>query len=75
MRKSYGEEYASRFISLTYSAFEKKILDQFRSVLPVNNRPSEDYLIEDWDVIKQIFAEKHLSAFSNMKAKDVTQLS
>lgn len=74
VRKSYGEEYASRFISLTYSAFEKKILDQFRSVLPVNNRPSEDYLIEDWDVIKQIFAEKQLSAFSNLKAKDFTQI-
>lgn len=74
VRKSYGEEYASRFISLTYSAFEKKILDQFRSVLPVNDRPSEDYLIEDWDVIKQIFAEKQLSSFSNLRAKEFTQL-
>ena len=36
--KRYGDEYASRFTSLTYSAFDKRILDQFRDVLPENIR-------------------------------------
>ena len=54
VKKRYGDEYASRFTSLTYSAFEKRILDQFRDVLPEDIRPSRDYLIEDWDTIKEL---------------------
>lgn len=53
VKKRYGDEYASRFTSLTYSAFEKMILDQFRNTLPEGIRPSKDYLIEDWDIIKE----------------------
>ena len=56
VKKHYGDEYASRFTSLTYSAFEKRILDQFRDVLPEDIRPSKDYLIEDWDTIKEILS-------------------
>lgn len=56
VKKRYGEEYASRFTSLTYSAFEKRILDQFRDVLPEDIRPSRDYLIEDWDTIKELLS-------------------
>lgn len=56
VKKRYGDEYASRFTSLTYSAFEKRILDQFRDVLPEEIRPSRDYLIEDWDTIKEILS-------------------
>lgn len=56
VKKRYGDEYASRFTSLTYSAFEKRILDQFRDVLPENIRPSRDYLIEDWDIIKELLS-------------------
>lgn len=52
VKKRYGDEYASRFTSLTYSAFEKRILDQFRDVLPEDIRPARDYLVDDWDVIK-----------------------
>ena len=53
IKKRYGDEYASRFTSLTYSAFEKRILDQFRDTLPDVIRPARDYLIDDWDVIKE----------------------
>lgn len=56
VKKRYGDEYASRFTSLTYSAFEKRILDQFRNVLPEDTRPSRDYLIEDWDTIKELLS-------------------
>ncbi|KLN93880.1 DNA helicase [Enterococcus cecorum] len=56
VKKRYGDEYASRFTSLTYSAFEKRILDQFRDVLPENIRPSRDYLIEDWGIIKELLS-------------------
>ncbi|MDO4635887.1 MAG: ATP-dependent helicase [Streptococcus sp.] len=56
VKKRYGDEYASRFTSLTYSAFEKRILDQFRDVLPEDIRPSRDYLIEDWDTIEELLS-------------------
>ncbi|CIP85557.1 DNA helicase [Streptococcus pneumoniae] len=52
VKKRYGDEYASRFTSLTYSAFEKMILDQYINALPEEIRPDRDYLVDDWDVIK-----------------------
>lgn len=52
VKKRYGDEYASRFTSLTYSAFEKMILDQYINALPEEIRPARDYLVDDWDVIK-----------------------
>lgn len=60
VKKRYGNEYASRFTSLTYSAFEKMILDQFRNVLPENIRPSKDYIIEDWEIIKKYLRKMEL---------------
>ena len=61
VKKRYGEEYASRFTSLTYSAFEKRILDQFRNVLPKEIRPSKDYLIEEMEVIKEVLDRNGLN--------------
>lgn len=61
VKKRYGDEYASRFTSLTYSAFEKRILDKFRDVLPEDIRPSRDYLIEDWDTIKELLSMNEIN--------------
>lgn len=63
VKKRYGNEYASRFTSLTYSAFEKMILDQFRNVLPENIRPSKDYIIEDWEIIKKILEKNGINIY------------
>lgn len=61
VKKRYGEEYVSRFTSLTYSAFEKRILDQFRDALPEDIRPARDYLVDDWDVIKETLYENDIN--------------
>lgn len=61
VKKRYGAEYASRFTSLTYSAFEKRILDQFRNVLPEEIRPLKDYLIEEMEVIKEVLDRNGLN--------------
>lgn len=61
VKKRYGDEYASRFTSLTYSAFEKRILDQFRNVLPEEIRPSKDYWIEEMEVIKEVLDRNGLN--------------
>ena len=63
VKKHYGNEYASRFTSLTYSAFEKMILDQFRNVLPESMRPSKDYIIEDWVIIKKILEKNGINVY------------
>lgn len=63
VKKHYGNEYASRFTSLTYSAFEKMILDQFRNVLPESMRPSKDYIIEDWGIIKKILEKNGINIY------------
>lgn len=67
VKKRYGDEYASRFTSLTYSAFEKRILDQFRDVLPEDIRPSRDYLIEEMEVIKEVLDRNGLSTIGMWK--------
>lgn len=54
VKKRYGDEYASRSTSLTYSSFEKMILDQFRGALPENIRPTSDYMIEELEIIKEV---------------------
>ncbi|ADL06015.1 UvrD-helicase domain-containing protein [Lacrimispora saccharolytica] len=51
----YGKEYAIRFSSLTYDAFAKKILDQFRNALPEELCPSKDYIIGDKKTIDAAF--------------------
>lgn len=51
----YGEEYISRFSSLTYDAFAKKILDQFRNALPDELRPDREYVIGDKSIIDAAF--------------------
>ena len=70
MKKRYGAEYASRFTSLTYSAFEKRILDQFRDALPEDIRPARDYLIDDWDVIKETLYENDINVHG-MRMSDI----
>lgn len=72
VKKRYGDEYASRFTSLTYSAFEKRILDQFRNVLPEEIRPSRDYLIEEKEVIKEVLDRNGLST-TGMKMDSIKE--
>lgn len=52
-----GREFDSRFVSLTYDAFFKSIVDHFRFALPEDIRPEASYLVEDQDVIVAAFAK------------------
>ena len=40
-----------RFVSMTYDAFAKNILDHFLYALPDELRPATDYLVNDPDII------------------------
>lgn len=53
--KRCGNEVGNRFVSLTYDAFSKSILDHFRLALPESVRPNASYLIEDKNIIEVAF--------------------
>ncbi len=50
-----GKEVKSRFVSLTYDAFAKSIVDHFRLALPKEILPATDYAINDFKVIEAAF--------------------
>lgn len=62
----YGNEFARRFTSLTFAAFEKRILDQFLMSLPSDMRPNKDYII----VNKKVADGKNKITY-----EDITRLS
>ena len=43
--KRCGKEVESRFISMTYDAFSKSLVDHFRFALPEDIRPESSYLV------------------------------
>ena len=53
--KRCGKEIESRFVSVTYDAFSKSILDHFRFALPEEYRPVSDYAVNDDTVIDAAF--------------------
>lgn len=53
--KRCGKEVESRFISMTYDAFSKSLVDHFRFALPENIRPEAAYLVNDADTIDAAF--------------------
>lgn len=50
-----GAEIKGRFVSMTYDAFAKSILDHFMHALPESLRPLPDYLVNDNDTIDAAF--------------------
>lgn len=53
--KRCGKEVESRFISMTYDAFSKSLVDHFRFALPEDIRPESSYLVNDADTIDAAF--------------------
>ncbi|MFV0635169.1 UvrD-helicase domain-containing protein [Mitsuokella sp. WILCCON 0060] len=61
-----GKDLAIRIDSLTYDAFAKQLLDQFREVLPKSIRPDQDYVIlTNTNQIKQMLQETEYLKFWN----------
>lgn len=50
-----GADIKGRFVSMTYDAFAKSVLDHFMYALPESLRPMSDYLINDYDSIDAAF--------------------
>ncbi len=53
--KRCGKEIEPRFVSMTYDAFLKSILDHFRFALPETLRPDMEYLVNYEDTIDAAF--------------------
>lgn len=55
VEKRCGEDIKGRFVSMTYDAFAKSILDHFLYALPDELRPYPDYLVDDFKTIDAAF--------------------
>lgn len=55
VEKRCGEDVKGRFVSMTYDAFAKSILDHFLYALPDELRPVSNYLVNDSDTIDAAF--------------------
>lgn len=55
VEKRCGEDVKGRFVSMTYDAFAKSILDHFLYALPDELRPVPNYLVNDSDTIDAAF--------------------
>lgn len=64
-----GQDAKSRFSSMTYDAFFKRILDHFLYALPEELRPNTDYLINDLKIIEQAFIHQGASLDGTVNSK------
>ena len=55
MQKRCGEDIKGKFVSMTYDAFAKNILDHFLYALPDKLRHAPDYLVDDFKTIDAAF--------------------
>lgn len=66
-----GKEVERRFISLTYDAFAKSIVDHFRMSLPKELMPNANYVVNDSDIIKAAFIK---AGYKNVQGLSPSQL-
>lgn len=56
--KRCGDGATDRFVSMTYAAFAKSLLDQYYKALPLQCQPSRDYTIgEDFNIRDKVFEQ------------------
>lgn len=71
----YGERYKDRFVSMTYDAFFKSILDRFYRALPEDYSIDVNYEIADSDAILQAFLLGDYSELKNMKLYEAKRIA
>lgn len=71
----YGERYKDRFVSMTYDAFFKSILDRFYRALPKEYSIDINYEIADSDAIVRAFILGGYSELKNMKTHEARQIA
>ena len=65
--KRYGNEIKSRFSSMTYDAFSKRLLDRFRLALPIDWQPDKDYQVNNTEIIDAAFKKAGYNNPHNLK--------
>ena len=68
-----GTDAKHRFVSMTYDAFAKSLLDHFLFALPHELRPNTDYLVNDDDTIDAAFREAGFKNTDNLKPYDLNK--
>ena len=78
VEKRCGEDIKGRFVSMTYDAFAKSILDHFLCALPDDLRPDPDYLVDDFETIDAAFKTvgyRNPNGLSRSKLKSLSEIS
>lgn len=65
--KRYGNEIKSRFSSMTYDAFAKRVLDRFRLALPIDWQPAKGYEVNNAEIIDAAFKKSGYNNPHNLK--------
>lgn len=73
--KHYGDRYKDRFISLTYDAFFKGILDRFYRALPNDYVLSSKYEVCDDNKAKEMMIAVGFTCFGGMKTSEAKKLT
>lgn len=68
-----GNEFSSRFISMTYDAYFKSIVDHFRSAIPEEYRPDKNYRIvnENDESVLNAYKKAGFTPYSGMKKRQI----
>lgn len=64
--KRCGKDISDRFVSLTYDAFFKGVLDQFRCALPESIRPNAIYNLEEEEIVCRAFEKAGFTNEQNL---------
>lgn len=71
----YGERYKNRFLSLTYDAFFKSILDRFYRALPEEYSVNSRYAIADSDKLLLAFEIAGYHEFKDQRPSDAKKMA
>ena len=69
--KRYGNEVKSRFSSMTYDAFSKRILDRFYLALPIEWQPQKNYEVNNIETIDAAFKKIGYNNPNNLSRREL----
>lgn len=72
--KRFGKEAEYRFVSMTYDAFFKSLLDHFRYALPEESRPENNYCIADQKIIHSALERAGFKIQPNKRSGEIRNI-
>lgn len=71
VEKRCGKELSKRFDSMTFDGFAKRLVDQFRTAIPKEYRPTSNYNIGNQELLQSVFLRHYPGARNYKKNKSI----